>query len=456
MAIPPRHSRTVLVESLRKLLRRNAAGNIVNLLSKIRPGDVPALFKELTEREKPAVFQAVAGRDPGLAAAILPEFHVEPGLAYLEHLQPPVQVTVLKAMTPDDAAEFLSERTEDQRESLLESMQGREAREVRYLLEYGEETAGRIMSPAFFAVQETLTAGEAVTALQSRGDDVEVPFYVYVLDQRRHLVGVLSLRQLLLAARDTPVREFMATDIVSVTAETDQEEVARVVSRYDFLAVPVVDDQHRLVGVIAIDEVIDVLKEEATEDVYRLAGTSEDERISKSILRAVVLRIPWLLAAFFGGLLASRVINHFQGVLAQMVVLAGFIPVILGMGGNIGTQCSTTIVRGLATGRIEVREMWAVLFREVRIALILGLLYGGLLALTSWLVLDIPSDLGALVGFSLLCSMLIAATIGSLVPMVLRRMGVDPAVATGPFITTSVDILATLVFFQLATRLVLT
>lgn len=455
VAPTPLHSRTILVDSLRKLLRRDAAGNIVNLLSKIRPGDVPALFKELSETEKAAVFTAVATREPQRAAAILPEFHVQPGLQYLNSLEVPVQASILTAMTPDDAAEFLSEMAEEVRESLLEAMKGREAREVRYLLEYGEETAGRIMNPDFFAVKESLTASEAISALQSRGEAVEVPFYVYVLDGRNHLVGVLSLRQLLLASPETPLREFMSTDIVSVSTDMDQEEVARVVSRYDLLAVPVVDAQHRLVGVISIDDVIDILKEEATEDVYRLAGTSEDERTSRSILHAVALRMPWLFVAFFGGLLASKVINSFQSVLSSMVILAGFIPVILGMGGNIGTQCSTTIVRGLATGRIEVGELWRVLFREFRIALLLGLLYGGLLALASAFVLDVPPEVGFLLGISLLSSMLIAAIIGSSVPMLLQRISVDPAVATGPFITTSVDVLATLVFFTLVNLLVL-
>ena len=456
MATTPIHSRTVLVDSLRKLLRRDAAGNVVNLLSKIRPGDVPALFKELTEPETAAVVQAVATRDPQRAADIFRELHVRQGLEYLRDLDVPLQASILTAMTPDDAAEFLSEVTEEERENLLGTMQGREAREVLYLLEYGEETAGRIMNPDFFAVEETLTAREAIGALQSRGKEVEVPFYVYVLDSRRHLVGVHSLRQLLIAAPDKPLREFMSTDIVSVTTDTDQEEVARVVSRYDLLAVPVVDEQHRLVGVISIDDVIEVLKEEATEDVYRLAGTSEDERMSRSILRAVGLRIPWLLAAFFGGLIASKVINHFEGVLSRAVILAGFIPIILGMGGNIGTQCSTIIVRGLATGRIEVGELWRVLFREIRIALLLGGLYGGLLGLASPLLLDVGAEVGILLGLSLFFSMLIAAIIGSSAPMMFQRVGVDPAVATGPFITTSVDVLATLVFFQLATWLVLT
>ncbi len=449
------HPKRLLVESLRKLLRRNASGHVVNLLSKLRPADVAGLFKDLTDKEREAVFTALARRDPARAGQVLREFHVQPGLGYLQSLETPLQVSVLKAMTPDDAAEFVSEMPAEIRQQVLEAMEGREAVEIRHLLEYGEETAGRIMSPEYFAVQETVTAGEAIRLLQARGAEVEIPFYVYVVDSRNHLVGVLSLRQLLLSPPDAPVRQSMTTDLVSVSTDMDQEEVARLVSRYDLVAIPVVDSLHRLVGVVAIDDIIDVLKEEATEDFYRLAGTSEDERMHRSVFRAVRLRIPWLLASFFGGLMASQVINHFEGVLAQVVILAGFIPVILGMGGNIGTQSSTIIVRGLATGRIEIREIWHVVFREVRIAAVLGLIYGTLLGLGGAFLLGMRTEVALLLGLALLASMLIAALIGSSVPMLLRRLGIDPAVATGPFITTSVDVLATLIFFQLAVLLVL-
>ncbi len=449
------HPKRLLVESLRKLLRRSASGHVVNLLSKLRPADVAGLFKDLTDKEREAVFTALARRDPARAGQVLREFHVQPGLGYLQSLETPLQVSVLKAMTPDDAAEFVSEMPAEIRQQVLEAMEGREAVEIRHLLEYGEETAGRIMSPEYFAVQETVTAGEAIRLLQARGAEVEIPFYVYVVDSRNHLVGVLSLRQLLLSPPDAPVRQSMTTDLVSVSTDMDQEEVARLVSRYDLVAIPVVDSLHRLVGVVAIDDIIDVLKEEATEDFYRLAGTSEDERMHRSVFRAVRLRIPWLLASFFGGLMASQVINHFEGVLAQVVILAGFIPVILGMGGNIGTQSSTIIVRGLATGRIEIREIWHVVFREVRIAAVLGLIYGTLLGLGGAFLLGMRTEVALLLGLALLASMLIAALIGSSVPMLLRRLGIDPAVATGPFITTSVDVLATLIFFQLAVLLVL-
>jgi magnesium transporter len=449
------HPKTVLADSLRKLLRRGAAGHVVNLLSKLRPADVATLFKDLTERERTVTFKILAERDPARAGLILREFHAQPGLDYLNVVDLDRRAAIFKEMDPDDAADLVSEMPDEEREELLDAMHGKEAYEIRYLLEYGEETAGRIMTPEYFAVRETVTAAEAIQALQSRSEEVEVPFYVYVQDSRNHLVGVLSLRQLLLSPPDTPIRNTMTTDVVSVTTDMDQEEVARQVSRYELVGIPVVDSQHRMVGAISIDDVIDVIREEATEDFYRLAGTSEDERMHRSVFRAVRLRIPWLLASFVGGLAAAKIIAHYEGLLAVEVLLAGFIPVILGMGGNIGTQCSTIIVRGLATGRIEIREIWSVIFRESRIALILGVIYGVLLGLGGAALLGLSTNVALLLGLSLLASMFIAALIGSSVPMILKKIGIDPAVATGPFITTSVDVLATLIFFQLAVVLVL-
>ena len=448
-------TKSVLLESLRRLLRRGASGHVVNLLSKFRPADVAGLFKDLNDRQRLEVFAALGDRDPERAALVLRELNVHSGLDILNGIGKEQRAMVMGALTPDDAAVLISEMDEEGRQELLETLRTREAREIRNLLEYGEETGGRIMNPDFFAVQETVTAAEAIKALQDRGGGVEVPFYIYVVDERQHLLGVLSLRQLLLARPGEPVRHTMTTDVVSSTTDMDQEEIARLVSRYDLLAIPVVDGQHRLVGVIAIDDIIDVLKEEATEDFYRLAGTSEDERLRRSVFHAVRLRIPWLLASFAGGLLASQVINHYSGVLAKVVLLAGFIPVILGMGGNIGTQCSTIIVRGLATGRIEIREFWRVVFREVRIAMILGAIYGTLLGLGSLFLLQITPSVALLVGLSLLASMIIASMFGSALPMLLSRMGVDPAVATGPLITTSVDVMAIAIFFQLAALLLL-
>jgi magnesium transporter len=329
-----------------------------------------------------------------------------------------------------------------------------EAAEVEKLLIYDEETAGRIMTPEVFSLPEQTTIGDAITALQQVGD-VELAFYIYVVDDRDHLVGVLSLRQLLLHRPDMHLRELMNTDLIVVRTDTDQEDAARVAMKYDLIAVPVVDDQGRLVGIITIDDLVDVMREEATEDFYRLAGTSEEERHRTGLWASVRSRTPWLAASLVGGIVASVVIGSFEETLKVLPILAAFIPVILGMGGNIGTQSSTIIVRGLATGRVETANLGRVVAKEMGTATVLGLIYGVVLGLTTFFYWEVSWQTSVAVGVSLLGSMLIAASIGSFVPMILHRVGVDPAVATGPFVTTSVDVLATLLFFSVSVALVL-
>jgi len=244
----------------------------------------------------------------------------------------------------------------------------------------------------------------------------------------------------------------MVPEVIAVAPDTDQEEVARYVARYDLLAVPVVDGQNVLAGIVTIDDVIDVMREEATEDFYKLAGTSDEERLVKSTLRSAGIRLPWLFAAFVGGLVAAMLIKGYAPLISEAVLLVCFLPVVLGMGGNIGTQAATIMVRGLSTGRISLRHVGGVIFKEIRIALLLGTIYGLLLALAAVFLVGLDNTAGAMVGLSLLVSMALAAVVGSMLPMLLKLAHIDPAVATSPFVTTAVDLLALLAFFGLASR----
>src|SRR5206468_1645038 len=253
----------------------------------------------------------------------------------------------------DEAADFMAARPHELQDPVLAAMPREDASAIQRLLLYPPDTAGRIMTPDVFALSEDLTIEQAIRSLQQQRD-LEMAFYLYVVDDRGHLVGVLSLRQLLVNDPAKKLRDVMTTDVIKVRTDMDQEEVAKVVSKYDIIAVPVVDEQSRLVGVITIDDVIDVVREEATEDFYKMAGTSDEEKVQRSILKSARSRLPWLFTSFFGGLSVAFVVGAYQGILSRMVILAGFFPVILGMGGNIGTQSSTIIVRGLATGRIEM------------------------------------------------------------------------------------------------------
>jgi magnesium transporter len=276
-------------------------------------------------------------------------------------------------------------------------------------------------------------------------------FYLYVVDDRRHLVGVCSLRELLLARQDAKLAEVMNANVIAVSTGTDQEDVARLVARYDLLALPVVDDENKLVGVITVDDVIDIIREEETEDMLLMAGVGEGDQegvLAASLGRSMWLRMPWLFAAWGGGMVASQIIGSYQVTLENAVVLAAFIPIVAGMGGNAGTQSATIVVRGLATGKIIAGGRLRVAVREVRVALVMGLLFGalagGLLSAAGhW-------EMGVIVGTAIAASMTLAAAVGTTMPIVLHRLGVDPAVATGPFVTTSIDVLGVLIYFTIA------
>ncbi|HUD73237.1 MAG TPA: magnesium transporter [Dongiaceae bacterium] len=442
---------TFLSESLKKLLRRGATTHLQNMLAKVRPADLAEAFKTLDEADRNAAFRILVERAVPAAAGLMQEIHPSLRADLLRGLPPEDLARVLQEVPSDDVAGIIADHPQEERERILALMQREASEEVQDLLEYADETAGRIMTTRYLALRESTTVQEAIAAVQ-KAQEAEMVFYVYVTDAHGRLAGVLSLRRLLTVPPSTILKDIVSTDVISVHAETDQEEVARIASRYDLLGVPVVDAENVLVGIVTIDDLIDVLREEATEDFYKLAGTSDEERLVKSTISAARVRLPWLFAAFAGGLLMALLIKAYAPLLSQATVIACFIPVVLGMGGNIGTQAATIMVRGLATGRISLLQAGGVVFREIRIALLLGLIYGGLLGIAAILLVKMQPMAGVWVGFSLLASMTMAAVIGALLPVVLKTLHVDPAVVTNPFITTIVDLVGLLAFFGLAGR----
>jgi magnesium transporter len=332
-------------------------------------------------------------------------------------------------------------------------MKKKDSEEVEGLLRYGDDTAGGIMVPDFIALKEDTTAKEAIESLQKEHLDVEMPFYLYAVDEYGKLVGVSSLRQLVVVPPESPLKDFMTTDVFSVQTSMDQEEVAKIVARYDILAVPVVNETHQLVGIVTVDDVIDIFREEATEDILKMAGVSGEEFIeTQSVARSTRIRLPWLFASCIGGIIAFFIIGHFEGSLRKLAYLAAFIPVIMGMGGNIGTQSSTIVVRGLATGRLNIRDTWSVVFKELAIGFILGAVYGFLIGMVAQLRYS-TIQVAISVGLAVISSMSVAALVGSLVPMGFARINIDPAVATGPFVTTAIDIISVYFYFEIATTL---
>ncbi len=447
----------VMIDSLRRLIRRTARGHIHNMLVKgqLRAVDIFDLFNQLNGSERLYVFTILVEREKELAAEVLAEMPPPVGVEMLSTFKDEQIAHLLQELEPDDATEYIAAMEEETASRILELMRDEEARDVQDLLQYDEETAGRIMTFEFLALDEDTLVKDAISSLRDAAE-TELVFYLYVVDDRNHLIGVCSLRQLLLSNPELPLKQFMQTDVISATTDTDQEEVARIVSRYNLLALPVTDENNRLMGVITIDDVVDVIKEEATEDFYKMAGTSDEEILTKSVFKSARIRLPWLLASFFGGIVATLILSRFEGTLSSFVMLTYFIPIIMGMGGNIGNQSSTIIVRGLATGRIEISMLGRVVLKEIRIAVVLGMAYGLLLGIITFVIglrdpmVASPILFGGMVGIALSFSMIIAGTIGSFVPMTLQRVGVDPAVAATPFVATAVDILGVLCYLGMA------
>jgi magnesium transporter len=446
----PQRKLDVVLDSVKRLQRMGATANLVNLLQKQYPADLAQLFSELPEKDRQSAFSLLVERNSKLAMEGLSELGPEAGASLLADRSADEIVKLLQELPSDDAAAIIDYLPEDLSAAVLELMQKRPAGgDVGELLEYAEQTAGRIMNPKVFALAEDMTAGEAITALQG-SRDVEVVFYLYVVDARRHLVGVVSLRRLLLVSPSTPLKRIMTTDIISVRVDMDQEEVARLVASYNLLAIPVVDEENKLVGVITVDDVIDVIKDEATEDVYRLAGLTGDDRVFSSPTESLRKRLPWLIVNLATAFLAASVVAVFQNTISIVTALAVFMPVVAGMGGNAATQTLTVIVRGIALGELTWTNSRKALFKETLVGLGNGLACGLVGALVVFLFKG-DGWLGAILAMAMVINMFIAATAGTLIPLALRALKVDPALASSVFITTLTDVFGFLSFLGLGT-----
>jgi len=446
--VAPRRSDVVL-DSVKRLLRIGATANLLNLLQKQHPADLAQIFGTLLDTERSAVFALLVERQPKLAMETVSEMGPEPGAQLLTGRSAEDIAKLLHELPSDDAAALIDYLPEELSREVLELMRRKESGQVESLLEYGEQTAGRIMNPAVFALNEDLTVGEAITALQG-SRDVEMVFYLYVVDVRRHLVGVTSLRRLLLVSPETPLKRIMTPDVISVRVDTDQEEVARQVASYNLLAVPVVDEENKLVGVVTVDDVIDVIKDEATEDLLRLAGVSGDERIATPAGEAIRKRLPWLGINLVTAFVAASVVALFEGTISKVTALAVFMPIVAGMGGNAATQTLTVVVRGLALGELSWVNARKALAKEALIGVGNGLALGVVAAVVAWVTKSDPM-LGLLLGMAMVCNMFVAATAGTLVPLGLKALKVDPALASSVFITTFTDVVGFASFLGLAT-----
>jgi magnesium transporter len=440
-----------LLKVFKELVAARDEKHLKQFLKDMHPADVAEILSHIDGKKEKQYL--LAQLDSDQAALVLNEFDAEVVADLLQEVSPDRLSEIFEEMPFDDAADFLRELPEDDKEKFLDLFEDQDAEDVQELLDYREDTAGGIMTTEYVAVPLNITAARAIDVLRDIAPDAETVYYVYVINLKNQLVGVISLRELIIADPTSMVSDIMRKKVISVNVNEDQEDVARTVAKYDLLAVPVVDDEQHLIGIITVDDVIDVIHEEATEDLYRMAGTysaEEDETVAR-FSTAFKSRLPWLLITLLGGLISGQVLNSFEQ-LNTVVALAFFIPLLIGMGGNVGTQSSTVTVRGIATGDVSAGTAMQTIIRESMIGISIGAVMGAIVAIAAF-VWQQNLLLGLVVGLTMLANIFTAATMGTLVPIFLKRVGVDPATASAPFITTIIDIVGLVIYATLATIL---
>jgi magnesium transporter len=439
----------MLADSLRRLLRRGATTHVQRIVAKSRPEDIAQVVADLATWEGKRLFGSLSD-DPEALADIISNLDEALVPVYLPPLGVEVVASVLKHMATDDRVDILGSLDESFSEQVLKLLPEEALEPVEELLGYADDTAGGIMDPDFFALDQATLVAEAVEAV--RTTEAESVFYLYCVDAEGLLVGVCSLRELLLAPRDASLKDIARSEVLHVSVDTDQEEVARMVAHYDLVAVPVVDQFHHMVGIVTVDDVIDVLREEATEDIMKMVGAGDD-LLGKSPWASVRSRSPWLFGAVLGGLAAGLVIKTLGERIEDFTLVAAFIPIVAGLAGNAGVQSSTMIVRGLATGRLSEGLRGAVLGRELQSGLLIALTAGAVIGLASLPFSELDWLVALVVGVALFQAIFLAVVIGVFVPVLFNRLGVDPALATGPVLTALVDLVGIGVYLALAVGL---
>ena len=437
----------ILVRKIPDYLENNREEELGLLLADIHPADLAEVVESLEQDQKVRVLALMQIEQ---ASDVMVELSDPSRESIVADLPVERLSEIVSEMDSDDAADIIGDLTKEDAAAVLESIEPQDSDEVRRLLFYDEDTAGGIMQVELISADEDMPVADVVDKIRAEVDDVENLNYVFVVDKNEVLRGWVNLTTLLLAKRNQVMREIMSPCEPVIKAYEDQEEVARKFRKYDVRSAPVVDDHHRLIGRITFDDIFDVFYEEVDEDFYRMAGTSEEEIYSSRILRIARLRLPWLLANLSGGLVTGYLVWLFKVALVDVLALVTFIPAIMALGGSVGIQSSTIVVRGIALGRMDMVK--PVIYKEFRVALIMGLVCGlaGSLVASLW---HGQSVLGVVVGLSMLSAITLSAVLGALTPILFRRLNIDPALASGPFVTMCNDILGILLYMGFATLL---
>ena len=445
--------RHLLIEEIRGRLRAGDRDELIAFVAPLHPSDVADVVEHLDEVERIALLQVIPAP---LASDALAEMEEEerPG-ELLASMEPQRIAELVEELADDDAADLIGELDPAERERLFESVPDEEEQEIRELLEYPEESAGGIMTRDLCAVPAHATAAEAIEELRAQAEESEDLYTVFVTDRSRRLLGFVNLADLVLAAPDTPIADLLEEPPAVVAVDRDQEEVGRLLSRYNLAAIGVVDEEGRLVGQITFDDVIDVVEAEVTEDILRFASVSDEEQLRGTTLGAIRSRLPWLAANTLTLSLAAIVVWRYEQTIEQLAILAAVMPVIAGLGGNAGTQALAVTIRRIALAEELPGERWSAVVKELVVGLVNGLAIGLLVALASFLLPNTHAMFGLVVMTAMWANLAVGSALGAFFPIVLERLGADPAVASSIFVTTFTDLFGFVLLLGLATRFLL-
>jgi len=436
-------------EKVLEFLEQDKIVELKEDLNKLHPGDIAQIINELPAEHHINTFRLLNDEN---ASDVLPDLYDEIREEILKKIQQQKLVKIIDEMETDEAADIISELDEDRSQQLLEKIDEEDSEEIKQLLEYDEESAGGLMQTEIIALQQDMKRDEMIEYIRENYEDVENIHYVFVIDDAKKLIGVLEITRLLLAKPETKASDIMDKEVIYAPVEMDQENVAHLFRKYDLYILPVVDKENHLLGRITVDDIIDVIDEEASEDAYKMVGLESEDRVFTTPLSSVRKRLPWLTLNLFTALLVSTVVGIFESTIARLSFLAVLMPIVAGLGGNSGTQTLTVITRGIALGELTIHNTFKAIFKEVSVGIINGILIGSAAMLIAYFLKG-NIMLGVVLGTAMICNMFIAGLIGSLIPVVMKTLKIDPALASSVIITMLTDIGGFASFLGLATLL---
>lgn len=435
------------IEQLHEWIQSEDQDALLRVFRDVHPADAAERLAALSAQEVAKYVEIVGATEALMVFEFVPFETQKEALGYLSRS---TLAQLISMMSPDDRADLVEELDEESQERLLALIIQSERQNIRKLITYPEGSAGAHMTTDYALLRPDATIRAAIDQLRFQATKKETIYYVYVVDQARRLIGIVSLRDLIMARPDLHVREIMNRNVISVRFDEDIEDVAKEMTHYDFLAMPVIDSDDRLIGIITFDDVFDVMNEEATEDMYRLANLDTDEKVFSPLPRSVKLRVPWLLVNLCTALVASYTVSLFSKTITSFVVLASLMPIVAGIGGNAGTQSLTVVVRALALGEIKVQGNWHVLLKQIGVGLFSGLICGFVMAGIAYFW-HRNLWLSVILWMAMTANLIIAGLVGSMVPIVLRKLKLDPALGSSIFVTMATDTGGFLIFLGLST-----